>query len=372
MNESIRITREELYDLVWSEPMSSVAKRYRISDRGLAKVCERLKVPRPGRGYWAKKRAGHRVSRRALKTLAPGARESAVVRTHAGGDPAPEPSGPVAEQKAFESKEENRITVPDRVGRYHPLVRATRVALRELGPRVGGSVPRGALDIRVERRSRQRAFRIFDALIKALEKRGYSVSIDAGAGTGATVGDTRITIALEERYRQEELPITKRERSRARLYQWDEPRPDTKRVPTGELMLKITDGQVRDVRRTWADGKKQRVEACLNSFVVGLVRAAEAKSELQRTIEERERRWEEDRRAAELRRTREREEQARIKDLMDRVERWERAERIRRFLDVARSGVVEDDSIGRPGWLEWAERYLVRLESTTLLIPERR
>lgn len=367
MNETIRIPREELYDLVWSEPMSSVAKRYRISDRGLAKVCERLKVPRPGRGYWAKKRAGHRVSRPSLKPLAPGANDSAVVRPHAGGDPVPEPSGPVAEQKAFESEEENRITVPDRVGRYHPLVGATRVALRDVGPVVGGSVPRGALDVRVERRSRRRAFRILDTLVKALEKRSYSMSIDAGVGTVVTVGDMRITIALEERYRQEELPITEREHRRARLYQWDEPRPDTKRVPTGQLMLKITDGQVTDVRRTWGDGKKQRVETCLNSFIVGLVKAAEVKSELQRRVRERERRWEEERRIAELQRTRQREELARITDLMDRVERWERAERIRRFVEAFRGS---NDCAVTNRWLEWADRAASALESAAIATPQ--
>lgn len=41
-----------------------VAKRYGISDVGLAKVCKRLKIPRPARGYWAKKAAGEAVPRR--------------------------------------------------------------------------------------------------------------------------------------------------------------------------------------------------------------------------------------------------------------------------------------------------------------------
>jgi hypothetical protein len=35
-----------------------VAKRYKLSDVGLAKVCRKLNIPRPGRGYWAKKAAG--------------------------------------------------------------------------------------------------------------------------------------------------------------------------------------------------------------------------------------------------------------------------------------------------------------------------
>ncbi len=53
-----RYDREKLYREVWSEPIQRVAKRYRLSDTGLAKICKRLLIPRPPRGYWAKKAAG--------------------------------------------------------------------------------------------------------------------------------------------------------------------------------------------------------------------------------------------------------------------------------------------------------------------------
>ena len=33
------LTREELYAQVWAEPMTSLAQRYGLSDRGLAKIC---------------------------------------------------------------------------------------------------------------------------------------------------------------------------------------------------------------------------------------------------------------------------------------------------------------------------------------------
>jgi chromosome segregation and condensation protein ScpB len=38
------LTREELYDLVWSTPMTKVADGLGISDRGLAKICARHRV----------------------------------------------------------------------------------------------------------------------------------------------------------------------------------------------------------------------------------------------------------------------------------------------------------------------------------------
>ena len=49
-----RMSRRELYDLVWSEPITAIAKRLGISDRGLTKVCRRSDIPAPPRGYWAK------------------------------------------------------------------------------------------------------------------------------------------------------------------------------------------------------------------------------------------------------------------------------------------------------------------------------
>lgn len=35
------LNKKQLYDLVWKRPMMEVAKEYDLSDRGLAKLCER-------------------------------------------------------------------------------------------------------------------------------------------------------------------------------------------------------------------------------------------------------------------------------------------------------------------------------------------
>ena len=40
-------TDEELYDLVWSEPMTTVCKRFGISDNGLRKHCKSMNIPTP-------------------------------------------------------------------------------------------------------------------------------------------------------------------------------------------------------------------------------------------------------------------------------------------------------------------------------------
>jgi len=59
-----RYNREEIYREIWSEPIQHVAKRYKLSDVGLAKVCRKLNIPRPGRGYWAIKAAGKTTPKR--------------------------------------------------------------------------------------------------------------------------------------------------------------------------------------------------------------------------------------------------------------------------------------------------------------------
>ncbi len=59
-----RYDRKKLYDEVWSEPTQKVAARYGISDVALSKVCRQLNIPKPPRGYWAKKSAGLPVLRR--------------------------------------------------------------------------------------------------------------------------------------------------------------------------------------------------------------------------------------------------------------------------------------------------------------------
>ena len=66
------ITREDLYELVWSVPMIKVAEKFDVSGNYLARVCTALRVPRPERGYWAKLAVGKAPKRPALPEPQPG------------------------------------------------------------------------------------------------------------------------------------------------------------------------------------------------------------------------------------------------------------------------------------------------------------
>ncbi|WP_157685261.1 hypothetical protein [Robbsia andropogonis] len=59
--------RDELYEQVWSRPLTKVAKDYDISDVGLRKICVKLDVPLPAAGHWTKVAAGYAIKRPALR-----------------------------------------------------------------------------------------------------------------------------------------------------------------------------------------------------------------------------------------------------------------------------------------------------------------
>lgn len=66
------LSRAEIYDLVWSQPMSTIALELGLSGNGLAKICDRLLVPYPTRGYWAKVYAGKDEPQTPLPAAPPG------------------------------------------------------------------------------------------------------------------------------------------------------------------------------------------------------------------------------------------------------------------------------------------------------------
>jgi len=64
-----RYDRTALYDQVWSRPAYEVTKSYGISGVMLGKVCRKLMVPVPPRGYWARIQNGQQIKRPSLPKL---------------------------------------------------------------------------------------------------------------------------------------------------------------------------------------------------------------------------------------------------------------------------------------------------------------
>lgn len=116
------VSCEELYRQVWQTPMSRLALEYGISGNGLAKICDRLKVSYPRRGYWARKAAGQKVI---AFRLPPGDDDTPHSVTIS---PAPPPLEPqkLPDEVQIRSEaaraEAIAISVSDRLLRPHPIM----------------------------------------------------------------------------------------------------------------------------------------------------------------------------------------------------------------------------------------------------------
>jgi len=81
--KEIKIHRAQLFERVWSEPLARLGPKWGISGNGLKKVCRKLEIPVPPRGYWAKVQASHRVRRPELPNLPNGADPEIIFRVPA-------------------------------------------------------------------------------------------------------------------------------------------------------------------------------------------------------------------------------------------------------------------------------------------------
>lgn len=378
VRESITLTREELYERVWTEPMAVLAPKLGLSDVGLKKTCARLKIPSPPRGYWARLAAGQKIRRTPLPKLpekgATGIRD-ATFYPRDKETAAPEPlTGPVADQARFEALPENALVVPEILEDPSPLVARTVVAMRKAKPDETGRLRARAqqiLDVDVTLGTADRAMRILDTLIKGLSARGYPVSLITPKpepqryGATPEAGPPRTTVRIGEddiAVRLSEV-ITRTQRPPARSDGgWEPKRYDYE--ATGRLVFEILETGL-GTRCKWADGARQRMELMLNDIVVGLVETAEAlrlrreawaEAARQRAIEE------------EKRRAREREEhleQERVRALDGIMRRWRKAKAVREYVATARATAVErghTEHAELNAWFAWAEGYADRID----------
>lgn len=166
------VTREELYELVWSTPMIKVAEKFEVSGSYLARVCTELRVPRPERGYWAKLAVGKVPQRPALPEPLPG---DPLVWSRADGLPAPVVPKP-------RQPPTPRIPRPARpVVGIHGLIRGAKthfLAGRKVDDEVHLKPYKKLLvDITASRSGLDKALDFANELFNALESAGHRVVI---------------------------------------------------------------------------------------------------------------------------------------------------------------------------------------------------
>src|SRR5690606_23014136 len=111
----------ELYELVWTTPMSRLATEYELSDVGLKKLCAGHNIPTPSRGYWAQRDAGREPARPKL----PASKDRAPIRLRVA--TTDEHVAAVKDPLALAIEEakhpDNRVSVSDRLRAPPQLVR---------------------------------------------------------------------------------------------------------------------------------------------------------------------------------------------------------------------------------------------------------
>ena len=374
-HDDVTFTREKLYEEVWTRPVTQLAKQVGVSDVALAKICRKLNVPVPARGYWARVAAGYSPKRPALPTATATTPQSHVFRR------CQAPEGAIA--PTITEDDAPSVTVAPTLEDPHRLIRTSRAylqrAAKEYDSRVRPTTQ--VLDIAVGETTLDRALRVMDALLKAVEERGHRVEVwemerppaqPSPYGnqspqpkprwhTFAVVENTGVEFGLEEGYETIEVPPPPPSGLRE-TRSWSLPRPVKERIPNGRLVLTIRNAP-RSERLACGDTKRQAIETRLGSFILMLeatssaIKAAEV--EAARRAEEN-RRWQEERQKAEDRRRRE---EALVGDLAKRLELWLAAARYRQLADAVEALAVGDSDLERRAqWLLWVRSYVTRVE----------
>lgn len=350
----VRLTREELYERVWSTSINKLAGEFGISNVGLAKVCRRLDVPTPGRGHWARVASGQRVPRPPLPKAPKRAPAWIEFRPHHG----PElqvPQGP--------PREYPEVSVPEDLRGADPRVRDLRHVVDNIDPNAAGEIiidGTGESALRVTRTSAKRALRLLDGLVKAMTIRGHEFRVDVslegeevkGALNFIIGGETCAVSIVERSERREHVPTPEEKRQmdefggRVRRKKYD-------CVPSGRLAL-----QVRG-HGSWSDSSKRSVDTVLGEVVIALEDAAAAERQARHDREVAEQQRKEQLRVAAIDQARRQHQRLLARDLRQMALRWRVAESGRAFLNAVECTVPAGErSEMLRDWLRWAWDYV--------------
>jgi hypothetical protein len=257
----------------------------------------------------------------------------------------------------------NHIGIAQTLHNAHSLVSRTRQLLEKEKPDPDGLVraPRNqqCLDVRVSRAAMNRALRILDALLKALEARSHSVEISRqdSKSTVFVIHGQRVKVSLVEKTNRKENELSETEKRNSYLAtqsRWIY-------IPSGKLSFIIDEYVGGGSRKTWSDTIHKPLEDQLNEIMIGMITAAEVLRQRELRFQEERRKW----REAEFRHQ---EEMRRRKTLEAQSDAWNRIQNVQLFLRsceeliLNRSGSITADSV-ESKWLAWAYRYVDGLDS---------
>ncbi|CVI61393.1 MULTISPECIES: hypothetical protein [Agrobacterium] len=165
------ITREELYELVWSKSVSAAAKQFDVSYTLMARVCRRMDVPRPPLGYPSLVKVGRAPPRPPLPAWRFGTPQVWAKR-NAAKQPRPPRVHPPSSPAPHAPKAREGV---------HPLATEAAKQLETAAARVGSRYlsPRKKLmaDIATTKECMGKCLRFANALFNRLESDGHAVVV---------------------------------------------------------------------------------------------------------------------------------------------------------------------------------------------------
>jgi hypothetical protein len=360
-------TRQELYELVWSEPMTKLGARFGISGNGLKKACKRANIPVPPQGYWNKLQAGHVVTKAALPQAAAGTPERVTIDPPSQRwVPPPPPPVPASVQEKIDAarKAGKPVTVPATLSSAHRIIAGwiqdSRAEMRKARHDSWSSWRKRIDGTDVEKRR----LRILSALFKALESRGYKLIV--GESYNHTVqialGHEKLEVHVDERIKHVRRHLTDEEKARygysAAVQKWTQ-----EKVPTGALVLKIKEPERYSTPKEWEESEEAPLEGKLDEAIAQIAGMFESiRLRREREAEEHARRQKEaeERHAAEMARKRE---AIRFRRLLEDCADWRRAADIRVFVAaVGASPLATRDPDSFVAWESWALGHADRID----------
>jgi hypothetical protein len=373
----ITFYRDQLYEEVWTEPITRLAQKYGISDVGLLKITKKLNIPTPPRGYWAKVRYGKKVKRIPLPPLRHGVPDTYTFHPQPYSNRTSLLDVEVNKTFAAEIESAKKIIVPKRLVSPHPLVQQTQMVLSQSKPdKYGVLRPLGKyLDIRVAPGSLRRALRIMDSLLKWLELNNIPVEIveDKTPSTYVHILGERIQFSLNEIVRRVEHTPSKEERKKKDLFSWySAPRWDY--IPTGKLRLEIKSWSLSGIRKIWSETESKSLEVLLKDFVSGLLNIAVKLREKRLIQEARERKLKKEKERLEQLERQRLAEEKRLQDLMEQARLWAKSQELRAYIKAVEKAAKDknyltgsEEQLKR--WLTWAKEQADQLDPLQRGLP---
>lgn len=368
------VSRETLYEQVWSRPMIKVAADYGVTGTALKKTCDRHQIPTPERGYWAKLQHGKRVAKESLPKL----KDARLATVRISASPPRSLPGSVLDagaaarvKLAARPTETTAVSAPDVDD--HPALAATRKALTRAKPDYQGFASiqgRGLIAMKVAPASFDRAIALVGLLLRLAEAQGHAREITE-TGLTLVVDAEKIAFSLEERSEQSpHTPTEKELKRKAENERWGygstTPWPKYDRAPSGRLALLLNMSAYPGLPRSWWDRKHKRLEDCAAEILAACAGHAAMIKENRRKAEEARRQAE----IAEARRRREAAYEMRQKRRMEFVDAIdgviaERAKVARVLAHVECAG--ETDTVALGAMISWLKLRLKQLDA--LLSP---